>query len=360
MKKYFWLLHSITGLVAGLGLTVIGVSGALLVFHQEIDALCRPEQVRVEPLPSGRLPLNDLIATVEAAFPGHAVTGWQPSEPGSRQADGVFVMPFGTRHWQYLTLDPYRGKILSQPELHGRTLKGWLLELHTELFLHHTGVALAGLLGLAMCFLGISGIYLCRRCWRNLFRLRWKASLRLLCSDVHRLTGVLSAGLHLLLGFTGAFWSLSHTLEDWKGGHADPGDEILFHHKLFPAGLDVASLPQQAQTHLPGFQTRYISFPWAPGGPFTLWGSQTDAGWFRSRFGSQVTFDSRTGAFVSLHDLRQDGTWAQILDSFEPLHFGDFGGLPVKILWATAGCTPALLSVSGMIIWWKRQRKRTR
>jgi uncharacterized iron-regulated membrane protein len=69
-----------------------------------------------------------------------------------------------------------------------------------------------------------------------------------------------------------------------------------------------------------------------------------------------VSFDSSTGAFLSAHDLTRDGIWKQVEDAFEPLHFGNFGGLPVKIAWAAAGFAPALLTISGMAIWWQRRR----
>ena len=36
-----------------------------------------------------------------------------------------------------------------------------------------------------------------------------------------------------------------------------------------------------------------------------------------------------------------------------PLHFGEFGGLPTRILWAVGGLMPALLLTTGVIMWWK-------
>nr|WP_226895354.1 PepSY-associated TM helix domain-containing protein [Luteolibacter marinus] len=350
-------MHSIVGLAAGVGLLVIGLSGSLLVFHEEIDALRLPEQTRVEPTAAGRLPLDELVAAVEKAAPGHAVTGWRIDRDNPHVADGVFVMPFGTREWHYLTIDSYRADVLSRPTDHESTLKHWLLDLHTEFFVHDIGMAVAGLLGVALCFLGLSGLWLYRRFWKSLLRLRWKSSLRMLAGDFHRMVGIFSVGFNLLLGFTGAWWNLSHVVEDLTGQPADPADEVLFHEKLFPASLQLAALPEKARQHIEGFETRYISFPWAPGGPFTLWGSHEDAAWFRSDYGSQVAFDSQSGDFLSAHDLTRDGTWKQIEDAFEPLHFGNFGGLVSKSLWAAAGFAPALLCLSGMAIWWQRRRR---
>jgi uncharacterized iron-regulated membrane protein len=64
-----------------------------------------------------------------------------------------------------------------------------------------------------------------------------------------------------------------------------------------------------------------------------------------------------SGSFLSAHDLNEDSRWKQVVGSFEPLHFGNFGGLSSKILWAAAGRAPALPCISGMSIWWQRRRK---
>jgi uncharacterized iron-regulated membrane protein len=36
------------------------------------------------------------------------------------------------------------------------------------------------------------------------------------------------------------------------------------------------------------------------------------------------------------------------------IHSGNFGGMLVKVLWATLGLAPALLFVTGGLMWWNR------
>jgi len=355
VRKLFWRLHSVAGLLAGLGLVVVGLTGSVLVFHEELDALFRPAQTRVQ-VSGPRLPLETLVARVEREAPGRAVVGWdlKPHDPGA--ADGVFVMPFGTRDWQYLTIDPYTGRLLCQPQDYRATFKGWLLELHKELFLKDAGVLITGLLGAALCFLGLSGLYLYRRFWKTLFRLRLKASFRMISGDFHRLVGVWSTGFNLLLGFTGAYWNLGNVVEYLKKPHAVASDEVLFYNKLFPADLPIQEMLTRAEREIPGFETHYVSLPWAPGGPFTLWGKKADAAWIRSPHGSQVAFDSSDAHLLSTNDITRAGWWQQTVDTFKPLHFGNFGGIPSKIFWSLGGLTPAMLCLSGMSIWWQRRK----
>ena len=69
-----------------------------------------------------------------------------------------------------------------------------------------------------------------------------------------------------------------------------------------------------------------------------------------------MTFNSQTGAFEDLLDIRTSGLWNQISDAFMPLHYGTFGALPVKILWSIGGLAPGILAVTGFLLWWKRKR----
>lgn len=47
----------------------------------------------------------------------------------------------------------------------------------------------------------------------------------------------------------------------------------------------------------------------------------------------------------------------EILLTFIRLHFGRFGGLSIRILWVLLGLIPAILFVTGFIVWWKRRGK---
>jgi uncharacterized iron-regulated membrane protein len=227
--------------------------------------------------------------------------------------------------------------------------------------LKDVGLAITGVLGVALCFLSLSGLYLYRRFWKTLFRLRFKASFRMLSGDAHRMVGVFSVLPNLLLGLTGAFWNVSHTFEHLFESEEDiaveEAEEPLFYEKLFAPDFSVAALQEKAGDHITDFETHYISFPWAPGGPFTLWGTREDASVLRNPTGSWVSFDSQSGDIVSKYDVTAQDAWTQVEDSFEPLHFGNFGGLPIKTLYAAAGLAPAILTLTGMTIWWKRWRK---
>lgn len=55
---------------------------------------------------------------------------------------------------------------------------------------------------------------------------------------------------------------------------------------------------------------------------------------------------------TDLNDLYRPGEAALLM--LIKLHFGRFGGLEIRILWALLGLLPAALFITGFIMWWRR------
>lgn len=375
MTKLIWKLHSWFGLVAGLGLVIIGLTGCVLVFTDEIDGMLVGPRMSVQPgtpeaTTAKRLPLDTVREKLRAGFPKHAPGGWSLSEkPASPEMVWMTTLPEdgaadAELHWEFIWLDPYTGEALTQPSERSKTLTGWLLELHYAFFLDHTGLFLAGMFGVLLCLLGISGVWLYRGFWKNFFTLRWGRSARIFFSDLHKMVGISSVVFNLILGLTGAWWNLSHLIGHLMEDHAVAEGETAVEKdsaspperpRHFPH-LSLDQLVARTGEALPGFVATYVSLPVdEPGGAITIYGHHADAGPLRSPYGSHVAFHGDTGAPGEVVDIRQAGWGGQVLDSFRPLHYGTFGGLPVKILWAVLALAPGVLALSGTIIWWKRR-----
>lgn len=356
-KQAIWRTHSVLGLIAGLGLLIIGLTGSLLVFSKEIDGLLRPEIVHVEaPAGAERLPMSDLVGRMAASFPGHQLMGWVPAaEP--TDSDRVWMkLPEEDEHWLSAHIDPYSGKVLSRPAESTETFTGWILELHYTLLADHVGLAVAGIFALFLFLLGVTGVWLYRDFFRNFFRLRWKSSTRILFSDLHKFVGINSVVFNLILGFTGAWWNLSHVIGHLVEEHPEEG--VVAAAPPDPAQwASIDDLLADASGRIEGgFRANYLGFPQAPENAFYFYGEHGDAGVLRSPHGSMVSY-SVDGTFREASDIREGSLWAQIYDSFVPLHFGTFGGWPVRVLWCLGGLAPGILAVSGFLIWRGRHRK---
>jgi len=352
MTKRLWQIHSWMGLIAGIGLLVIGVTGSLLVFRNDLQALVNPGMLRVEPSSRGRLGLDRLLAGVVERFPDHEVTGWQLSG-NPRLADMAYVVRHDTHDWRLVTVNPFTAQVLAGPMETSDTLVGWLLELHYSFFGDHVGMLVAGLFAVLLCLLGLSGLWLYRDFWRHFLRLRWNRSARIFLSDVHKQVGILTVVFNLVLGFTGAYWNLPHAISHLV--HGEP--ESTVPGRLYSQAISLESLAAAAVTVLPGLRPTYVQLPYEEGGEIRLLGRVPSSNPLRSDYGSSVAFDPQTGALKSVSDIRNAGAWEQITDTFYPLHFGSFGGGLVKALWCLGGLAPGILAISGFLIWRKRTRR---
>ncbi|MDX1679960.1 MAG: PepSY-associated TM helix domain-containing protein [Akkermansiaceae bacterium] len=354
--KTLWKWHAWMGLIAGLPLLVIAISGSILVFKDEIDSLLIPELMRVE-VPAGAdpLPLEERLAVLQRELPDHEVTGWA-FYPEPDRADFVYLMEHGDSEWLHVFQNPYTGQLLSQPAASESRLTGWVLSLHYELLAGHTGLLVCGLLGVVLCLLGISGLLIYRRFWASFFTLRWRSSLRLLSGNLHKRIGLVSAPVFLILGITGAWWNLSHIVEEIQHVTSGEEHEVAMQERLYRSDLPLDELAAKTKGALPGLRINYLSFPWEPGVPLTFFGDFEDDGALRSPYHSTASFDAQTAEPLGHQHIRDASAFRQTLDTFGPLHYGTFGGLATRILWCILGSAPAFLALSGFVVWWKRRQ----
>jgi uncharacterized iron-regulated membrane protein len=355
MRRKFWKLHSWLGLFAGLGLVVLGLTGSLLVFKEDLEKWINPEIARVTPDPDGRQSLDTLLASAQQQLPEHEITGWLPQYEHPDTADVLYVIERGHNEWLIATLDPYTGRLLATPRDDSSTLTGWLLELHYAFFADHAGMIVVGLFGIVLCLLGITGVWIYREFWKHVFLLRWGRSTRILFSDLHKFIGITTVVFQLILGFTGAYWNLTHVIGHWI--HGDPPQPVIAD-RLYAPDLSLEGIARDAHERIPGFRANFISLPSDPAAPtVTLWGAIEPRGNFTGPYGTNLVYDPVTQQHQSTTDLRQQSAWSRFVDAFTPLHFGTFGGLWSKILWSLGGLTPGILAVSGFVIWQCRRRR---
>ena len=358
-KRKLLKWHSWSALICVIPLLVICLTGAILVFKHEIDWLFIGEQVRVDESRdhlSERLPYDQLLTSLQEKVKDHEVVGWVVFLEPNR-ADQVYVMEKGTNAWSYLFIDQYTGNPLSEPRLHDHWFTDWLLELHFNLLLEDVGLIASAIFGLALFFLGISGFILYRQFWKTLFLLRWNARLVTYFSDLHKTVGIICSPVLLVLSFTGVWWNIAgylHELEEHSDGHEHP----LVQERLYNDEISIDSLVAAAQAQVSGFKPTYFSFPYEPNLPITIFGDVPTKNVLTSQYSSTASFDAETGEDLGTYDIRQATVGAKIIDSYRRLHFGDFAGLWSRILWAVAGASPALLSVTGIYVWFKRRRKK--
>jgi uncharacterized iron-regulated membrane protein len=72
-----------------------------------------------------------------------------------------------------------------------------------------------------------------------------------------------------------------------------------------------------------------------------------------SRLLKPVVIDAETGAFTDMRDMPW---YVTALLISKPLHFGDYGGMPLKIIWAILDLVTIIILITGLYLWIARRR----
>ena len=356
--------HRWLGLVTGLFLLVIGLSGSALVFSEEIDRVLFPHLHSVEPR-GRRVSLDSMYEKVRSAFPeawGLRFPRLHLEDP-ARSIQMSLMLPGSTGgEWCYLYLNPYDGTILG---IQGAdTQRGfrdnpvdWFLWLHFSLLGGKPGQLAVGII--ALLFIGslLTGAIIYRKklipalCCHVPIRFR---NFRTAASSIHHVIGVWALLLNLILAVTG-FWMMRYVFH--------PGFYVSEQPNRAPAPALTFSIDAMLATirqEVPTFVPHWISALPRDGGRIALGGAVKGQPLLFSP-DSEVVFDPQRGEIIG-SDLLADRSWSKKLSAaVAPLHFGSFGGWPVKLLYVVAGLTPPLLSVTGFCLYYSRtwnQRKR--
>jgi len=356
-----FVVHSWAGLVTGLLLFITCFSGSVVVFKNEIDLWANPS---LRDLPHSTVPVSPdtVLATLQRTHPTASVeTLVPPSE----------LMPV---YMAYVRLDPVEGGMRTKLAVRADTgaligpvdsqLGQYIRMLHVFFFFGPRWIV--GFLGVVMLVLIGTGFVIHRKIIAELFTQRWDRSLRVVMSDLHKSAGIWGLAFHLLIAFTGAWLGLAPVFERSWDYVAQASSSVSAPAKpskpktaktLAPTPMtSLAALADAARAAVPGFQPKAVSLQrWGqPGATATWTGSLTHHLYSTA----SVRFDGARGRIIQLHDPRQQGFWSQFNGLMEPLHFGDFGGLGMKWLYFLLGLTPALLSLTGTVIWLDSRRQR--
>jgi len=205
-KVWLFGFHSMLGLASGLFLSVVLLSGAILLVSSELNLLSNPwlavktegEHVPVDAWLDavGRHTDLDQSSRIDIEWPTI------PQEPAriSVMGRGGFTEYF---------VDPYRATVL-EGEFSGWV--AWVKELHVSLHFDPVGRILAGLSSVVALWLVISGIVMERGLFRDWRVLRVRSGIRTFLTDFHKRIAVWLLPFIVLISFTGIFFALFNFL----------------------------------------------------------------------------------------------------------------------------------------------------
>jgi len=348
-RRFLVQVHLWLGLVLGLLWALQGLTGALLVFHRELD---RP----AGPVAAGPMaPIETILARAEAAA-GAPVTMLNVADARGDLLHASYRSAAGER--RVVRIEAASGRVLA--ERAGDSGWRWIYTLHEELRLEDTGLGLVGTSGLFLASAALTGLWLGwprRGSWRAAFRPGLWRTPRQRLYGWHRAAGLLVTLALVLLPLSGAAMAFGSTLRPFLARHA--GFELP--PRLAP-GLPSRTIAPAAATAL-----ARARFPDARFVRLTMPSETTPAyvvrlrqpGETRAWSGtSSVTIAAADGRILHVHDALRAPLANRLYDAAFPIHNGEIAGLPGRLLVLLAGLALPVLYVTGLLAWARKRRAR--
>ena len=353
-RRIAFKLHGWSGFLLSILLFTICLSGTLAVVGNEIDWLLNPA-MRAAPQ-SGPAAWSAIHRNVQAQHPeAHVLWLGAPVEAGFA-AEAVIQRHDLNRLWRVYA-NPYSGEI--QGEASWLTAQRFLRDFHMYLFTPRWGKYLVTVFGLTMLVSMITGIIVYRKWWKGFFTLERKRGRRILWGSAHKLLAVWSLWFVAVMAITGTWYFIEALLFDFTDfayiglPTIDDDDRSEYGPAVPLADLD--AVVARAKQEVPSLRVALVRLPARSNDVISVQG-QTDAVLVRDRT-NRVNFHPFSGELVSVQlaqDLSPAWRW---VDTADPLHFGDFGGLWSKLVWFGFGLALNAMILTGAWLYLRRVRR---
>ena len=366
--KVYKDVHIWVGIACGLMLFIAFYAGAITMFEKPLERWATPPS-QLAPAP----PLADTQALLAAVLAEHPQAGQrysiiidpspdQParliwSERGQKPRQwieyGASFAPDGSLQTERLRKSPAAGVVDRMHQFVGLPLPDSIAR------------NIMGLVALAYAVALLSGlIVLLPTLAKDVFALRIGKNFKRMWLDAHNALGIFSLPFHLMIALTSVVFAF-HTPFYAAQGKAFYGGQIDWgQHAPPPSGevpLPAHELLKHVQVQVPGFDVQHFAYQTNREGQLeaSLVGLDVTRS-ARGRTWMRTPLDPYSGQ-VDMHDLpgHMDG-WKEAVNVFFALHFGSYGGNPVRWLYVLMGLAGAALFYTGNVLWIESRRKKQR
>jgi uncharacterized iron-regulated membrane protein len=348
-------VHRWTSLACTLFLMILCITGLPLIFHDEIDRLTQP-QIRIDAMGPGE-PAASLDRIIDMAVTEHPTMHplYASHEPHEPRVWYVTLASSTGDDLAQVAVDARNAAVLGKPHIGEQGLMGFIHSLHVDLFAGLRGKLFLGFMGLLFLASLISGtvLYAPFMRKREFGAIRMGGSTRSRWLDLHNLLGIATLLWAGIVGLTGVMNTCSDLLlARWRS------------QVLADAGLQFSAAPKNplsaqsalasALSHLGDRDVAFVAFPGSAFAGPALYGIYSRGNSpLTSRLVRPVLIDAHTGSLVSEKSMPW---YLTLLLLSEPLHFGDYGGLPLKLIWAAFDVLTIVITTSGVYLWIARKR----
>ena len=356
IRTWTWT-HKWSSLVCTVFMLLLCITGLPLIFHHEIGHLLGTEIEAAEmPADTPRADLDAVLRTAIARHP--TLQGMFASQ--EEDDDRVWYVtlaptPDAKAGFKQVAVDARTGQPLGEPALDSGFMY-IMRSLHIDLFVGLPGMLFLGLMGVLLLASLVSGAVLYAPFMRKLRfgEIRRERSARAKWLDLHNLVGIVTLVWFTVVGATGVINAWADLLVKYY--QSTEVAAMLAPYKDKPPLASPGSLQgavAAALAHERGMKVAFVAFPG------TSFASPHHYGVFL-RGGEHVTAKLLKPVLVDaatsqVTDSRELPWYLKTLLVSQPLHFGDYGGLPMQILWALLDVATIVVLVTGLVLWWRKR-----
>lgn len=362
-QRWWGKWHLYLGIFAGLIVSVVGVTGSILVFQDEIDRALNRELFDVL-AQQKKIPLAEIVPIVKEKYPGLSFLYAYEADTSATAA--YRLLNFSTE--EEIFINPYTGE-QSGRRIHESSFIHVVTEIHRSLLIPVAGRYIVGFATLILLILTITGL----RLWipqkwkllKSVLTVNFRNSLKRQNYDWHNVVGFYSSPVVALLSLTGVCFTFSIIVVPLLfllSGQSPQGvAQVLGAKSVYSdtaRQLPLSSVIAISREKMPDARVAGIALPADSTGSFRL--DMLGPGLPVTGKREMLLIDQYTGKVLlnSRTDFPNVGN--AYLSWLAPIHYGSFGGRPTQVIALVAGITPLVLFITGFIIWWPRYQKQRR
>jgi uncharacterized iron-regulated membrane protein len=367
----FWL-HLVAGLIGGIVIFIMCVTGAALSFEKDIAKFAERSMRYVTPPQETvqKLSLDEILAKVGEAKPNVKPASIAiPNEPNA-----AWQVSLG--RGQSVFVNPYNGEITGEGAKGWQSFFGFMTDLHRWIALsgdnRPIGKAITGACNLMFLFLAISGIYIWfprRLSWKHFkaaLTLRWKVKGKARDFNWHTVLGFWTSLVLIVLTLTATVISYqwaSNLLYTITGNEVPPQQQQQQNQQNEPPPPlpeNLSAIWAKAEAQSPTWKTISMRLPITKDqAVFTI-----DEGIYWNIFGrSTLTVDAKTAEVAKWETYGEQNAGRQLRSWFRFTHTGETGGFAGQFIGFLACLGGAVLVYTGIALavrrFWRWRGKRT-
>lgn len=355
-KKQMLALHNWVGLKLSLLMFIVCLTGTFAVISHELDWLFT-ENLRISAQDERDIKWEGIYNNVKEAYPQRSIN--TINAPLYSNFASIVLTEDPELGFRRVFVNPYTAEVKGELPYYA-SFQRTLRDLHRYLLAPIGGLYIVGPLGIILLISTISALLFYKKWWQGFFKLRLHSGSRAFWGSLHKVVGLWSLWFLLLIGITGTWYLAEKFIRDagvqiQQERQYTPEKDIQ-NNQFIEQQINASQAISSAVNTISNLVPSSIAFPKNQQSPIIVSG-YTDAILVRPR-SNAVFINPMNGNVIEYRETKNLNALSIWVDMADPLHFGNFSGLTVKLIWFFFGILVCLMSASGIVIFVKRIEKR--